>query len=184
LDCLAESDFFFPPFLCAVIQSKNNYGTIKNNSNFMRTNQNKFRVHPAAIRLLTDATWEFAHNMLWNGYPFSKSEIALAKIYIREYYEEIPAEEFTATAHKHFSAYCERILLAKEYVSRFAHRYIPHPCLWFDKRNPKGFAGTKRWYLENLEKREKIHLCEKCRMQVAVQELFDSFDRSHFHQRA
>jgi len=150
----------------------------------MKTNQNKFRVHPAAIRLLTDATWEFAHTMLWNGSPFSKGEIALAKIYIREYYEEIPAEEFTATASKHFSAYCARILLAREYVSRFSHRYIPHPCIWFDKRNPKGFAGTKRWYLENLMKREKSHRCEKCAMRESIQELFERFDQSQFYYRA
>ncbi len=129
----------------------------------METNQNnsKMRVHPAAIRLLVNATWDFAHNILWGGYPFSKTEIALAKLYIQEYYEEIPAEEFTATAHKHFTAYCERVLLAKEYVNRFSHRYIPHPCIWLNKENPKGFAGTKAWYLRNLEKRKiRIAVCE------------------------
>ena len=144
-------------------------------------NTSKTVVHPAAIRLLTDATWEFAHNILWSGFPFSKGEINLAKIYIREYYQEIPAEEYTETASKHFTAYCERILLAKEYVKRFPHRYIPHPCLWFDKRNPKGFAGTKRWYLENLEKRER---CSKCAMRESIQELFRAYDNSQFYYRA
>ncbi len=130
----------------------------------MRTNQNnpKMRVHPAAIRLLTESTWEFAHSILWGKHPFSNAEIALAKIYIREYYEEIPAEEFASTAHRHLTACCERILLAKEYVSRFSHRYIPHPCIWFNKRNPKGFAGTKAWYLRNQEKRRPIEFCGSC----------------------
>lgn len=164
---------------------KKNHRKIKNN--YMKT-KNKFRVHPAAIRLLTDATWDFAHSILWSGYPFSKSEIALAKIYIREYYEEIPAEEFSETASKHFSAYCERILLAKEYVNRFPHRYIPHPCLWLDKRNPKGFAGTKRWYLENLARREKNQRCEDCLLRESLQQLFRQFDRefyqSKFYHRA
>jgi hypothetical protein len=129
--------------------------TIKNNS--------KMRVHPAAIQLLTDATWDFAHSVLWGGHPFSNAERELSKLFIEEYYEEIPAEQFTATAHKHFTAYCERILLAKEYVSRFAHRYIPHPCIWLNKENPKGFAGTKAWYLRNLERRKQVQLCESCR---------------------
>ena len=144
----------------------------------MRTvkNKSKMRVHPAAIGLLTDATWDFAHSILWSRYPFSKGEIALAKIYIREYYEEISAEEFTETAHKHFTAYCERIFLAKEYVSRFSHRYIPHPCIWLNKLNPKGFAGTKTWYLKNLQKRKEISICENCQEEFSFKPIF-----SHFH---
>lgn len=136
----------------------------------------KIIVHPASIKLLTDATWEFAHNILWNGYPFSKAEINLAKLFIREYYEEIPAEKFTETAHRQFTAYCERILLAKEYVSRFSHRYIPHPCIWLDKENPKGFAGTKRWYLENLEKRSRMQYCENCIENLSLNPVLN-----HFH---
>lgn len=124
----------------------------------MKTINHKTRVHPAAIRLLTNATWDFAHRILWNNYPFSEAENELSKLYIMQYYESIPAEEFTATAHKQFTAFCERILLAKEYVSRFTHRYIPHPCIWLNKMNPKGFAGTKAWYLKNLE-RQKKHSC-------------------------
>lgn len=127
----------------------------------------KTMVHPATIQLLTDATWDFAQNILWNGYPFSKAEIALSKLYIQQYYDEIPAEKFTATAHSHFSSYCERILLAKEYVNRATHRYIPHPCIWLNKINPKGFAGTKAWYARLVDKRRKQcynenGCCENC----------------------
>lgn len=134
------------------------------------------RVHPASIRLITDATWDFAHTILWGNHPFSKAEIELCKIYIKEYYEEIPAEEFTATAHKHFTGYCERVLLAKEYVSRFSHRYIPHPCIWLNKLNPKGFAGTKAWYLKNLERRKEISVCESCGESFSLNPILN-----HFH---
>lgn len=116
--------------------------------------ESKVMVHPAAIRLLTDATWDFAHNILWGGEAFSLAEEKLAKKYISEYYGEIPAERFTATAHRHFSAYCERVLLAKEYVDRYPHRYIPHPCIWLNKTNPKGFAGTKDWYQRRQDARQ------------------------------
>ena len=144
----------------------------------MRTikNKSKMRVHPAAIQLLTDATWDFAHNILWNAYPFSKAEVELSKLFIKEYYKEIPAEKFTATAHNHLTGYCERILLAKEYVSRFSHRYIPHPCIWLNKENPKGFAGTKAWYLRNLEKRKQIHYCENCGEAFSLNPILN-----HFH---
>lgn len=121
--------------------------------NRTHSNKGKIRVHPGAIKLLTDSTWEFAHSILWSDHSFSEAEIRLAKAFIKEYYEAIPAERFSATASKHFTAYCERVLLAKRYVDRFSHRYIPHPCIWLDKTNPKGFAGTREWYFNELRKR-------------------------------
>lgn len=108
--------------------------------------QAKIIVHPATIRLLTDATWEYAHRMLWNNHSFSQYETQQAKSFIREYYESIPAGKFSAGMHRFFSGYCIRIQMAREYVLRRTYRYIPHPCIWLDKRNPKGFAGTKSWY--------------------------------------
>lgn len=138
--------------------------------------KSKMRVHPAAIRLLTDATWDFAHSILWGGFPFSKAETHLAKLFIKEYYDEIPAEKFSETAHRHFTAYCERVLLAKNYVSRFPHRYIPHPCIWLHKENPKGFAGTKAWYLRNLERRKNLQYCESCGEPFSFNPVFN-----HFH---
>lgn len=136
----------------------------------------KTMVHPSAIRLLTDATWDFAHRNLWCEFPFSEAEIALSKLYIKEYYNEIPAEKFTEIAHKLFTAYCERILLAKEYVSRFSHRYIPHPCLWLNRKYPKGFAGTKQWYLRNQERKKECSLCANCEKEIFLNPIFN-----HFH---
>lgn len=122
-----------------------------------RTNstKGKIRVHPASIRLLTESTWEFAHNILWSNISFSEAETELAKKYIKEYYEAIPAERFSEIAPKHFTGYCERVLLAKRYVDRFSHRYIPHPCIWLNKNNPKGFAGTKAWY-DNVQRKRRL----------------------------
>ncbi|HBF89360.1 MAG TPA: hypothetical protein DDX39_12030 [Bacteroidales bacterium] len=108
--------------------------------------QAKIIVHPASIRLMTDATWEYAHKILWNNHPFTKKETEQAKALIQEYYESIPSEKFAAGIHRYFSGYCIRILMARNYVLRRPQRYIPHPCIWIDKRNPKGFAGTKAWY--------------------------------------
>ena len=128
----------------------------------MKTHQNHHKtiVHPSSIHLLTNATWEFAHSILWDNFHFFNYEVELAKIYIREFYESIPAEKFSATAHRYFAEYCERVLLAKAYVDRYPSRYIPHPCIWLNKTNPKGFAGTKNWYYQNLEKRKAMHSCQ------------------------
>ena len=105
----------------------------------------KVIIHPATIRLLIDATWEYAHRMLWNNHSFSHYETKKAKSFIREYYESIPRDR-KAGLHHYFSGYCIRIQMAREYVLRRPHRYIPHPCLWLNKTNLKGFAGTKSWY--------------------------------------
>jgi len=112
-----------------------------------KTKENsKIRLHPATLELLVDATWEYAHDMLWHGFPFGKGEIELAKKYIREYYEGTPVESLAQRPAAYFTIYCDRVRMAKNYVCRYAHRFIPHPCIWLNKRNPKGFAGTRRWY--------------------------------------
>jgi hypothetical protein len=116
---------------------------IKNKTKIRSGKKSGQVVHPSSIKLLTDTTWGFAHSILWSRYPFSQAEIELSKMYIREYYQRIPVRHFTATAYKHFKGYCKRILLAKNYVTLFCCRYIPRPSIWFGKRNPKGFAGTK-----------------------------------------
>lgn len=115
-------------------------------------NRTKITVHPASISLLTDASWEFALQQLWNGYPFSKAEKEAVKTYIKSYYKDILPELFYEYAGKHFNAFCQRILMAKRYVSRFPSRYIPHPIIYFNPSNLKGFKGTLRWYQEDQEK--------------------------------
>jgi hypothetical protein len=115
----------------------------------------KIVIHPSAIDLLTDATWEFAQAQLWSHRPFTELEASISKDFIREYYQAIPADVFQERAASHLTAYCERILLAKKYANRFSHRFIPHPWIWLNKDNPKGFAGTKKWYEQELAKRAK-----------------------------
>ena len=70
-------------------------------------------IHPESIRLLTDATWDFARNTLWKRFPFYEDEIEMRKNHIRKYYENIPPELFTETANMYFISYCIKILLTK-----------------------------------------------------------------------
>ena len=67
-----------------------------------RLENKKIRVHPSAIKLLTETTWNYAHAVLWQQFPFSKEEIELAKIYIKEFYESIPARKFQQLAIQYF----------------------------------------------------------------------------------
>jgi hypothetical protein len=144
--------------------------------NLPKAAKSRVVVHPASIDLITNATWDFAHSVLWDKFPFSEADVERSKEFIAQYYKKIAPEKFTTTAHKHFSAYCHRILLAKNYVSRFPSRYITHPCLWLNPNNPKGFAGTKLWYVHNLMRRhERLAAYNAFREDFALDPVYSQF---------
>mgnify|MGYP003519620189 FL=1 len=113
----------------------------------------KVHVHPSAIKLLTETTWKFAHAMLWQHFPFSKDEIELAKIYIKEYYEAIPAKKFQQLAIQYFRNYRGYIRLAKKYISRLPESYVAQPSIWLDRKSLKRFCHTKAKHQCLLRKR-------------------------------
>jgi hypothetical protein len=111
-------------------------------------------VHGSSIEKYVNATWNFAKSVLWSDQNFTSAEVNLCKDHIKEYYQLIPAEQFTERVNEIFTQFLERILLAKQYVDCFSHRYILHPCIWLDKGFAKGFTGTKDWYLKIRERRK------------------------------
>jgi hypothetical protein len=100
----------------------------------------KIVIHPATIQLFIDATWEFAHSIVWGSEPLSEAESNIIQYYIREYYEAIPAGQFTQRAMAHFSSYCEKILLTRKY----------------ERSNSEGFAGIRNWYERWRKKRQLL----------------------------
>ena len=115
----------------------------------------KIRVHPSAIKLLTETTWKFAHAVLWQHFPFSKDEIELAKIYIKEFYESIPAKKFQSLALRYFRNYRQYIRLAKKYIGRLPAPYIAQPSVWLNRKSLKRFCNTKAKHHCMLRKRSK-----------------------------
>lgn len=47
-----------------------------------------------------------------------------------------------------FLVFCQRVLLARQYVNKSPDRFVPLPSLWLDRNYEHGFAGTKNWYAE------------------------------------
>lgn len=90
------------------------------------------------VRLVNTA-WNFACAALWNTIQFSSKEIENAK-------QQIAALLQSDNAEKAFIAFCERVLLARQYVAKSPGRYIPLPSVWLDSNNKLGFAGTQRWH--------------------------------------
>lgn len=121
----------------------------------MKTNQ---KVHPSAIEFLTQASWEFTRKHLYGGLNFSTAETAIAKQHIRNYYRDIIPELFHKYAGLYIGEFFERVLLARNYVSRRPFRFVPNPSWWLNPDNEKGFAGTKRWHKQNLERNNGFRL--------------------------
>lgn len=88
------------------------------------------------------AAWNFAYSSLWNSTQFSAREIRTAKEKIEEYFL------LAKNPRNAFLTFCQRVLLARQYVNSNKGRYMPLPSVWFDRVNEFGFVGTKNWYAQ------------------------------------
>ena len=100
------------------------------------------RVPSASVQTqkLVNTAWNFAHTALWNNAVFSASEVTLAKHRIKEMLT------VSKTPVKTYKAFCQRVLLARQYINNNPNRYIPIPTIWLDENNVTGYAGTAIWY--------------------------------------
>ena len=96
-------------------------------------------VHPATIDFYAEQTWTFAKSILWNNLPLSPEEIELSLHYIRQYYQALSPERFIRLATNHFARYCKRIITMKRFAESHPAYSPPHPCMWLNPANPKGF---------------------------------------------
>ncbi|MBL7748766.1 MAG: hypothetical protein JNM19_15115 [Chitinophagaceae bacterium] len=88
---------------------------------------------------LVNTAWLFACAALWNHLQFSAKETANAK-------QKIEALLSKEDKEKAFLNFCQRVLLARQYVTKTPGRYIPLPSVWLDDNNKLGFTGTENWY--------------------------------------
>jgi hypothetical protein len=98
---------------------------------------------------LVNAAWNFAYTALWSDIRFSSKEIGQAK-------QQIAWLLASANSEKAFISFCERVLLARQYIAKSTCRYIPLPTVWLDSNNKLGFAGTQRWYDDIRSIRESV----------------------------
>jgi hypothetical protein len=104
----------------------------------MKTNYTnaKPQTQPASLAAIA---WLFARCQLWNHLEFSAREVQQAQ-------EQILALlNNCGDARKGFKAFCQRVLLAQQYLSRSEGRYLPLPTQWLHPGNEQGFAGTRNW---------------------------------------
>jgi hypothetical protein len=67
-------------------------------------------IHPAAIRTLTEKSWNFSYQLLWRKYVLSDLEIDQVKIWIDNYYWSIEPSEFYERAEDYFNNFCKKTI--------------------------------------------------------------------------
>lgn len=112
----------------------------------------KFQNRTEAKARLVNGAWLFAHTLLWHTQDFNEAEIELAKAEI----ESIILHPSLFVSREKFIAFCERVLLAYQYLQRKENRYVPHPLKWLSPHYEHGYKGTRAWYLDMIHERQYI----------------------------
>ena len=102
-------------------------------------------------RMLNGA-WLFAHTLLWANQEFNETEVEL----IKEQIEKEIIHPSLLVSRENFIMFCERVLLAHQYLQRNKTRFVPHPLKWLSPYFEHGYVGTKAWYLDMLHERQYI----------------------------
>ena len=92
------------------------------------------------LERLVNTAWNFSTSALWSNLIFSSKEIEEAKKQIRLYFLQ------SGNLKNAYTIFCQRVLLARQYLNHADGRFIPLPSIWLDPENEKGFAGTKQWF--------------------------------------
>ena len=110
-----------------------------NNPSCLRTVKDR-NAYEEQLQTLSQLAWQIAYTALWNGEEFSAIEKEKAVEFIRTFIRE------QSNPKKAYSAFVQRVLLARQYISTHPGTYAPVPTQWLSPANKKGFAGTQRWY--------------------------------------
>lgn len=114
-----------------------------------------FKGQEEILQTAINAAWNVARTSLWNTCIFSAKETEDAKEWIRFYFLQCK------DINKAYAAFCQRVLLTRQYLGGGSNRYVSLPSVWFNPENKHGFAGTRNWYLQLKAIRESLPLYKK-----------------------
>lgn len=128
------------------------------------------------IQHLTDTAWQLSSTSLWNHAEFSDTEKEAARKAIRQY---IQASEDPYLA---YLVYCQRVLLARQYILSNNMRLMVLPSRWLHPDNQQGFAGTLTWYqrLQEIRNALPLHKIELRALAEAVLEMKEEPTKANF----
>jgi len=114
--------------------------------------QKSYAEYQQQVNQLVKCAWQIAYTALWNTQQFTPEEIEAAKVFISNFILQ-------QQSHKsQYTAFVQRVLLARQYINSHPGTYIPVPTQWFDAGNKMGFEGTKNWLLAVEQTRASMPL--------------------------
>ncbi len=129
------------------------------------------------ISLMISTAWLVLQTGL---FPVNRNEQSesLAKSFIRGFIGN------SSNAYPLFAEFCQRILMARHFLCMNPHYCFRDSMMgWLDPENKKGFAGTRPWFENLLDKRTKdaAHLLELKAFPEAILELAEERSADNFH---
>lgn len=85
-----------------------------NHLNMEKQQEARFRIHPEAVKVLSDESWDFMCKTYWKQQVLSEEEKTFVKSCIIEYYCSIPPETFSEKSSVYHRIFRWQILRAKE----------------------------------------------------------------------
>lgn len=133
-------------------------------------------VDAIAPETYVNAAWVCAHVALWGNDIFSAAEVSRIKWQIHGH---IIDEHDSYAA---YIAFCERVLLARQYITGRPGRYAPAPSAWLDAHNQHGFNGTLRWHIQLAQRRKAnpLHRLEWKALAEAILEITENPAAEHY----
>ncbi|HWJ28977.1 MAG TPA: hypothetical protein VNS32_20710 [Flavisolibacter sp.] len=128
------------------------------------------------INYLTDIAWQLSSTALWNHAEFSDTEKEEARKAIRQYL--LSAKDF----YQAYLIYCQRILMARQYILNHNMRLLVLPSRWLHPDNQQGFAGTLSWYqrLQEIRNALPLHKIELKAFAEALLEMKEEPTKANF----
>jgi len=138
---------------------------------------NQNQTNRTDIAKLVAAGWNLAYTALWNGEEFSKTEIEIAQISIKHYISN------TAEPYKGYLMFCQRVLMARQYLLNNPDKYVPVPTAWLCPCNFNGYVGTERWYtrLQEIRKSQPLFRHQYKALAEALLEMMEEPTSDNFH---
>lgn len=136
---------------------KNSKGAGENTR--LRTEQNKELNAPkrssertASLSFYASMLWILAKNVLYREVYLTDRQEEKAKELLLHWYDPVP-DKHLSNVHQ---CYLERVGLVRKYLNKDPRRYVQLPYLYFDTKNPSGFAGTKVWHEKHLIRKNEV----------------------------
>lgn len=99
--------------------------------------------------------WSLAQNILYHGVYLTEKQSESGQKLLFQWYEPVDTAQLS---HVH-NIYIQRMGLVRKYLDKDPEkRFVQLPNRYFDPQNSNGFAGTKKWYENQKQRKQEVQI--------------------------